>query len=663
MQQLAQNIIAHANNTPQTPERGRSSSLPVVRPRVRIGVWPLLSNQNPETAVGMAALLAMLLDAWQETVVYRIFVKFEDEDQPESYSWTPPASQFDVDQWHLDYLDENAAVWGAIEHESGRWQLTLNIENDLDTADHIEVLRYAADSLSQLVEQLPEASAAIALYLNLDTQRPDMPLYRPGTPNADGTLAGLFRQLCSWEANILLTLWGKTWPTSALVADHEALIDACVEVGGELGAWTAANASARAFSPVLNPVDEIIAQRVDEVIAAFPESGLPAAALGTALFNSGRAGDAYKLLDNAIDQYADDGRLYLAQANLQWRGGRFQDAAELLQDAIATELADAALYQRYAGFVHALYQNNLELVDPILANSDSLADEAIAAYERVLHDKPENLAVLSQLLALRLEVSNTDAFWAEFAQLAKLDDEGERLRTLVEQMDVLEDLEPAISVLEAAADANPDRPGLLVALASLYVMDEQPDDALTVLESAEALEPSSELVSEIERLRLLAEEPDFEARMGGIVDLLNAGMRLPDDEIEYLEDVVARAPSYADAYLHLAKAYERIDEPAAVLETLLDGQRNVPEDPEIGYSLVQALWDQDQRELALEYLNKALTASPYHVPLLALAGRYLFEEGDEDEARDFLSRAEAISPNHPVLNEVRRFIARMLDEE
>jgi tetratricopeptide (TPR) repeat protein len=204
---------------------------------------------------------------------------------------------------------------------------------------------------------------------------------------------------------------------------------------------------------------------------------------------------------------------------------------------------------------------------------------------------------------------------------------------------------------------------LFVALASLYVTNEQPDEALEALERAEPLTQAPELISEIERLRLLAEEPDFEARIGAIVDVLNTGTRLPETDLEFLEDIVERAPSYADAYLHLAKGYERIDEPAAMLETLLDGQKNVPDDPEISYLLVRTLWDQDQRELALEYLNKALSANPYHVPLLALAGRYLFEEGDEDEARDFLSRAEAISPNHPVLNEVRRFIARELDEE
>jgi hypothetical protein len=74
------------------------------------------------------------------------------------------------------------------------------------------------------------------------------------------------------------------------------------------------------------------------------------------------------------------------------------------------------------------------------------------------------------------------------------------------------------------------------------------------------------------------------------------------------------------------------------------------------------LWDSGEHELAFSYLNKGVAKNPNYVPLLALTGRYLFEDGQQDAAKAYLSRAELITPNDPVLIAARTHIARLLSD-
>ena len=50
--------------------------------------------------------------------------------------------------------------------------------------------------------------------------------------------------------------------------------------------------------------------------------------------------------------------------------------------------------------------------------------------------------------------------------------------------------------------------------------------------------------------------------------------------------------------------------------------------------------------------------SSQHAGLLATTGRYLFEDGQDAAAKEFLLRAEAINPRHSALIEARELIAR-----
>ena len=99
------------------------------RQRVRIGIWPCISSSEPNVAMGMFTVLALLLERWPDIRTYPVFVKLEGK--PTDYKWSVEQSQFEVDDWEMEYLDENVALWGKLESIGGKWQLIINVENDM----------------------------------------------------------------------------------------------------------------------------------------------------------------------------------------------------------------------------------------------------------------------------------------------------------------------------------------------------------------------------------------------------------------------------------------------------------------------------------------------------------------------------------------------------
>src|SRR6185369_7917945 len=199
--------------------------------------------------------------------------------------------------------------------------------------------------------------------------------------------------------------------------------------------------------------------------------------------------------------------------------------------------------------------------------------------------------------------------------------------------DALDDVAPGIEILRKAAERQPNRPDLLLSQAVLCLMNEEYDLARAGLEKADSLTENETLQADIDRLLLAANDPEFEATMGEITDAVNSGKPLDDESVDFLEAVIEEAPGYGEAYILLSRAYLALDDSGAALETLLDGQRELADDPDICELLVRVLRNAGEDELALENLHIGLPRNPNHVPLLSLAGLYLFEDGQEDDAK------------------------------
>ncbi len=632
------------------------------KPRLRVGIWPFVSSTAPQTALGMAAAIALLLERYRDVRVYRLLAQLEGE--PATYQWNIDQSQFDVDDWQLDDLDENIAIWGKLEPGDGLWKLEVHVENDMfEEDDSLKMFTYQAASPGDLMQQIVTIAADIATFIEAEDLKIIAPLYTQSEWN-DTVMQQLAAQLFNWELKLYLSLWGKPWDT--LTADKNDLILAG-KGAGEFGAWMVSRSIGRALVVTDKEVSESILPLVNDAMVAFPDSLFPAIYLGGALYESGNTQAAYELMEGAIQEHDEDAEVYLALGELYRAGGRPGDAVSIYQEIIESDLATSAIYLRYADLVLAMDYNNFFLEDYVMIDADEIVEErmtyeAIEAFQTVLTEEPNHIEALARQLTQFVELGKIDPrFWPGFRQLVQLDDTGERVRALVDGFYNLEDLAPAFTILKDAAGVQSERYDLALNLAVAYLADEQGDAAITHLERARKLTADPLIHAEIDRLMLAAQDPDFDMRMGEITDVVSAGNALESDDVEFLEMAIEQAPSFAEGYLFLAKAYIAWDEPATAIETLLDGHKQLPDDPDIALLLAQTLWSSGEHASAFGYLNKALTKSPTHVPLLAVTGQYLFEDGQEDAARAYLARAELISPNNPVLNEVRIFISRMID--
>lgn len=654
-----------------------SQALAVSDTRLKIGLWPVQSAAAPEVAMGIGLLLATQLERWRGVRVYRLMAQIEGD--PESYQWTIGQSQFSVDDWELENLDENVAIWGALDLNGSQWQLTLEIENDLvEAGDDKRSLSHSGATLSEIVAWLPEAAGQIADYL--EAGDPVLPAYEADTWD-DSRLKTLLEQLFHWELNLYLSLWGKTRPDEDVANAGQKLLEAGEAVGGEFGAWVTSRAVGRALQPMFSPVGEALISLVPEVVETF-DAPFTAVFLAVPLHQLEYQTEAYDLLENNTANYPEDALTWRILGQLYLRGGELPAAIDTYQRAIEADVSSEELYTSYAELLLLLDAQNITygvgarqhtvtgrsfvegfiLIDPETTESDWLRWEAAEAYRAALEIAPDDSELLYQLLILMIDLDDSQ-IWDDFARLVELDTEGDRVRHTVDAFYGLEDVSPAIDVLRRAIAAQPDRVDLRLSLAALYLMDDQPDAAQVELDEAASRSDDDRVRAETDRLALSIDDPEFEARFGEISDRVNAGSALNAADVDYLEEALDKAPAFAALYTLLASAYLKWDEHDDALEVLLDGQRRFPEQPDILTLLGRVLWEAGEKELALDYLNKGLKSNPNHVPLLATTGRYLFDSGQDEDARLFLTRAEALDPRHPSLTEVRAHIARALSSE
>lgn len=663
MELLASNLMAHArgvstamdDNAPESNVRNLDTS------PLRVGLWPLVSDDAPETALGLMAVLGLLLERWPAMLVYRLFVRAGGD--PDDYRWQLADSQFDVDDWQLDYLDENVAVWGTLA-SSGGWTLTLKIENDLAETEEIPTLTYISPDLAGLVERLPAIAADIAGLLDAGAISPVAATYDMTGVQKD-VLPAALRQAFLWERDLFLLLWDADPDEFDAQASAEGLRRAAEAAGGDFGGWLYTRLARRALLPAVPPVyEEAFAGQWAAVPEWFANSASAALAAAQARFDAGEEADALRQLQRTIARFPERVELRLGLAELHRRAGNAQEMVDALQEAIGESVADAALYFVYGSLLASLRQSGLVVSRFILIEArdrqpERMTEEAAAAFEAGLALEPERADMLQRYLLLLIERGDA-RLWPAFERLLALDDTGEQVRAVVESFVLLEDFDEGIALLEAAVAANPERADLRVNLASALLYADDTDAAAVQLEAAHELTDDEHLLAEIERLSLVADDPEFEMRLGELTELVDAGRALSSRDIEYLEAAIESAPSFLAVHLLIARAFVNQGQTARALEALLDAQTELPDEPEILELLARVLWESGETDLAFDYLNKGLAAHPEDVPLLALTGRYLFEQGQDEEARALLSRAQSLNPRNRALREVQRLIAQQL---
>jgi tetratricopeptide (TPR) repeat protein len=635
------------------------------RPALRIGMWPCLSQENPQLAMGLWLTLAHLLERWNDIEVYRLFAKFEGD----SFDWTMEASQFDVEDFDVEALDENIGLWGKLEKSGDTWTLTATLDNDNLTGEDNEAQDLSiSGSAGDLINKLPEFAALIADNIGaVNADDADLP-YPTESIMESPKLTELMEKLLRWEVKLTSTLWGIEWEDEEFEADFDDLLAAGAAEGSEFAAWTVAKAIAESMRPGYSVLGELLVERMNNVAANFPKSSVAMAIVGAALFQMGHAPRAYRLLKAETSAKPNNTIAWLKSAEILAMGGHLSESIEQFQSAIEKDAVNSHLYRAYGNVLLAADQYGHSVDSFLLINlaehdEDYLLWEAIAAYGEALARDPKDIRALYTRLLQMVYVQEEDKeFWDSFSKLLALDTKGEYIRDVIESLYELEDVQTGIDELQNLLKQHPERIDLYINLGSLYLTRDEADSAKPLLEKAQSLTKDPNELAEIERLLLAANDDDFERRFGEAVSILDAGNELPADEVEFLEKVVEQAPHLVDGQLALARAYYFWDDKPAAMEVLLDSQEALPDQAPVLVLLSRLLWESGEKETAFQYLNRGLAAYPYNVALLSRIAQYLFENGQYAESRTYLVRAEEISPRDPFLQEVRSFIARKIAE-
>lgn len=634
----------------------------------RIGLWPCVSAEKPEFAMGLWVLLAHYLERWHGIRVYRLFAKLEGE--PEEFEWSIEQSQFEIDDWTVEGLDENIAVWGTLDKADDKWQLKVFIENDLLTGEDNEPVEFVFDApnITDFVAQLPRIARSVVENIADDVvDDAAAPIFTTDKLPDETKLTTLFSKLLEWDVQLLTSLWGIEIEDADIESDFDDLLEAGKSANHDVAAWAVSNAVAHTMLPGYSVFGDLFVDRVDEIIEAFPSSPSPVPVLAAAVYQTGRVEDAYEVLEDDIETHPDNVVVRWKLAELYGQSGRLADTVECLQDAIKNNVTNNYLYRGYGNVLQIVEQRGEIMDEFVLINADEIGEdqtlwEAIEAYEAALKIDPNDTrALYSQLLQLLYVEAQEERIWKAFQRLLQLDMAGDFIRDVIDNMYDL-DIEPGIAAIESMIETQGERADLFINLAALHLSQEAGDEAKPYLEKAKSLTDVTEKLADIERLLLVADDPEFEQRFGELEAIVNAGNSPDSDDVEFLENASENAPHLIDAHLLLAGAYYVWEDNDAALEVLLDTQEKMPNNPAVIDMLARILWESDENELAFEYLNKGLTAYPFNVPLLARTGQFLFDNGQLAEARTYLGRAEEIAPQHPALQQVRTYVVSKMAE-
>jgi tetratricopeptide (TPR) repeat protein len=627
---------------------------------VRIGMWPCISDQEPEAAMGLMAVLGNLLEQWQGVTVYRVFAKLEEE--PSSYRWDIRQSQFTVDDWEFEGLNDNVGLWARLDEQGSGWKFTLELENDQLEDEEIVVLEYTTASMNDLVNTMPQVARDIATSLQLETDG-YRPLHYEEANRSESDLKYLLRTMFAYERDLLLYLFGQQVD---IESSFNRFHGDAARLNDEFPAWAVATETARTMLPGFGTLSDKLPEP-EKLIAGFDAQGLVAALiLSRALIEARQSKRAIDLLEAQTDHASQDKRLWTALVEVYSRSGRVKETIGAYQSAVEYDAVDARMLEAYAALLPLLdaqgwHVDEFVFIDPDEHGEQAITREALAALGAAMeHDPGRRAILLARQCLLIIENDPESRLWPLFDELVKADGSGEHVRSVVDELYNLEDLSPGLDILERMINRFPDRYDLHVNLAVLYILDNEGEAAVAHLEKASELTDDEEALNDIDRLMLSAEDPTFEERIGEISDKISARNALSDEEFEFLEDTVERAPAFAEVYLLLGQGYVIEDDIASAIELLVDGANDVPHDPEMLEMLARLLWQSDEKSLAFEYLNRALVHNPNHVPTLALAGQLLVEDNQPDAARLYLARAEALSPNEPALRRAKANIAKIM---
>ncbi len=678
MTDFAQKLITAAQKwssdvSPSTPNPIITAARIPQKSLVRIGLWPITSSLEPEISMGIGVVLAALLEQWSSVCVYRLMTRVSST--PSHYKWKIEDTQFGVDDWEIGGLDENVAIWGNFESENDHFRLSIEVEDDAREDNSVFELKYDAATLVEILNQLPVLAAKIMSWLNETSSNLQSPYEVIGLVDplfVESFLEDVFL----WELDYFLELWGQGSSINHILTSQNNLIEISNELDCDFGAWVMSQSIVRFIVFDQTRWSECLLPTVAETAHSLDKYPIAANTLATAMsrFNGGL--EAYDILESSLAVHPEDSKTWIALGELYEKSGENLSAIDVYQRAIEANAGTTEIYLRYASLIDSLVEHQIELRTgssrvsrigrPFIERyvfTDSSADalslrESCAAYRHVIELDPSNVDALAHLVVGLLSLHDPEA-WPFCIQLIDRDKEGAVTASIIEQL-VDDDMPRMVNILQTASTKHPQELSLRLNLVRMYLALGQMENAKRELNTVSINDVPSQFLATFTRLHLSVDDPDFEARLGEIKDVLNAKSQVTTEDSEFLEAAIEKEPLFSEGYRLLAQSYLSWNEPDDALEVLLDGHKTAPFDPELVALLAKVLWDADEPDLAFAYLNQGLNNNSHNTTLLSLMGRFLFDNGEDESAKEYLRRAEAVDPLNSELSATRLYVANML---
>ena len=396
----------------------------------------------------------------------------------------------------------------------------------------------------------------------------------------------LLDKLCAMRQILTASLLAQTIPTHPL--DPETVLDK-------------------------SPLQAIWRQAIESLQAVQPEAVLDPfkAGLAQALLQAGRPGEAYALLTNGKQRYADDPYQLLPLILSAKQSGN-----ELLAQQAATQLAD-------------IYPNSLQstnyisphaIVDPIEIAEQlvtiEMSEAAMRVLESALQKMPNQENWQMKLIDLQLSAG-------KYAQAA-------------ENMQIL--------------------------------VGFNPDDLILRHRLARTYEESQNWGAALDEWSSLVEDAHYATSSDALDDLhalascaLNTGR--PDQAIHACQRALSLKSDDGLAYTYMGKSYALQHDPVRGLEYATQATQISPTLPQGWLALAELLSQQERHQQAIESLQAAIQIIPNDAGLLFVLGELHLKVGNSTMAVNALKQAVALAPNqnrhHFVLGSALKCLGRV----
>lgn len=629
----------------------------------RIGIYPIICKEMPEVALGLASCLGYLLEQYDDTRVYRCFARIDEAD--DNSEITASDYQFTVADWEMDGLADNVILDGTLRLISGRIELRIGYDVSLSLmGDDSVKLAYEFESLAALVTALPAVTADI--YRGLaGNQNTAAVIGFESVPMGSDELESLLESVFGWNLDLYLYFWEVEWEEDAIQEQFQEVADLCNTYPSEFAYWCLGMLTKQVMQSGISEIGEIVAPLVLHAFSHDIEGAAGASAAALGMLRLGHAQSAIGFLRPFLRAEAS-ASVWCAMTEILLESGQFDEAIDNTQHALECGLTHPALYWKYAQLLMAAEVNDWSVRDVLLIDPDAYDEqehitvEIANSLKLYTNESQEDLGALQLALTYMID-ANDDELWIYFERLSKQDDEGTLTGDIIDRLIEIEDYDQAYDILERQLDSNP---YAYVYLAQIALADADSARALEMVEACRAkiAEIDENLELELQRIKLQAAMPSFDARYAEIKVIMSANRPVSEDQVDMLEQAIEHSPKLVDLHILLSQCYRSWRDVDSAQEVLRDAEQLAGSDPKIDLGVAQILWERNQREDAVSKLNDALKRFPRDVYLLAQMANCLIENNQFEDAREYIVRAETIAPSHRAIMQVRQVIARKMAE-